>query len=595
MYESFFGFTERPFQLVPNPAYLFLSSSHEEALAHLRYAASQGDGFVAITGEVGTGKTTLCRAFLDTLGPEAEVAYIFNPRLTPVQLLKSVNEELGLPAEAESTQELIPHLNHFLLQKKSEGQTVLLLIDEAQNLSRETLEQLRLISNLETRTSKLIQIILVGQPELRELLNSPAMRQLNQRITLSFHLAPLTFAETRDYIQHRLWVASRQAKSIITPWACYAMYRFSRGIPRLINMACDRALLTAFGSGNTKVTFTAARRAIRELHLRNHFRPGFFSLKTRPWLPAGLAFVLITLSVSPYTLFPDPYTESEKPPTHIQKIAQPDPQEAETIAGPAPPRNQRQETVLTSTLQRSGQHAQPDPVSTLTSPPNMPTSPADYLRESDPLQSRQSAVQAILSQWGGQTEISPQENITDPETFFRASGAQNGLLTLRIQDGIGLLKKLNLPAILECTPPQGTEPVYMALTAVRDDRLIFEMPHLELTIQASEQELDGHWQGVAYILWKNVYHLEGTLPRDHSKKSLINLKQLLREIGFHNLGQNPAFDAQTRKAVQRIQARHGLQVDGLVGPRTKIALYNELPNLQLPHLISTRKEGTAPQ
>lgn len=265
MYKNFFGFKERPFQLVPNPAYLFLSRSHEEAIAHLSYAVSQGDGFVELTGEVGTGKTTLCRAFLENLDENTEAAYIFNPKLDAIQLLKTINDEFGIRSDGDNIKDLIDTLNAFLMEKKSEGRKVILVIDEAQNLSKEVLEQLRLLSNLETTTSKLLQIILVGQPELGEMLDSQDLRQLGQRITLSCHLNPLTFKETREYVRHRIHVASQKTAVKFTWPALGAIYKYSGGIPRLINIACDRALLTAFGLNQKKITGSIARASVREL------------------------------------------------------------------------------------------------------------------------------------------------------------------------------------------------------------------------------------------------------------------------------------------------------------------------------------------
>jgi len=200
MYNKFFGFKEKPFKLVPNPEYLFLSKSHEEALAHLSYAIYHGEGFVEIIGEVGTGKTTLCRVFLENLDKSIEAAYIFNPKLDALQLLKVINDEFGIDSSPDNTKDLIDILNSFLIEKKSSGQKVLVLIDEAQNLSLEVLEQLRLLSNLETTREKLLQIILVGQPELGEMLASHKLRQLGQRITINCQLTPLSYAETRDYI-----------------------------------------------------------------------------------------------------------------------------------------------------------------------------------------------------------------------------------------------------------------------------------------------------------------------------------------------------------------------------------------------------------
>jgi general secretion pathway protein A len=178
MYQNFFGFKERPFQLVPNPAYLFLSPSHEEALAHLTYATSQGDGFVVVTGEVGTGKTTLCRAFIESLDDQTEVAYIFNPKLTAIELLQTICDEFGIQTSADTTKAIIDAFNAFLMEKKSQGLQVLLIIDEAQNLNHDVLEQVRLLSNIETNTEKLLQIILVGQPEMADLLDSYELRQL---------------------------------------------------------------------------------------------------------------------------------------------------------------------------------------------------------------------------------------------------------------------------------------------------------------------------------------------------------------------------------------------------------------------------------
>ncbi|MEJ2166917.1 MAG: AAA family ATPase [Desulfobacterales bacterium] len=268
MYENFFGFKEKPFKLVPNPDYLFLSKSHEEALAHLNYALSQGDGFVEITGEVGTGKTTLCRAFLENLDDETIAAYIFNPTLGPTQLIKTICDELSLTCDTDSIKDLIDNLNNFLMRAKTLRKKVILLIDEAQNLSKNVLEQLRLLSNLETNKEKLLQIILVGQPELSDILDSHELRQLGQRITLRYRLSPLTARETVDYIQYRINKASQRSGIKFERPAFRLIYRYSRGIPRVINIACDRVLLTAFGLSKHKITGGIARDAISELKNR---------------------------------------------------------------------------------------------------------------------------------------------------------------------------------------------------------------------------------------------------------------------------------------------------------------------------------------
>jgi len=267
MYNQFFDFKERPFKLVPNPEYLYLSRIHEEVLARLNYAVDYGEGFVAITGEVGTGKTTLCRMFLENLDENTEAAYIFNPKLDVLQLLKSINDEFGLPStDTDSIKTLIDRLNAFLLDMKAQDRRVLLLVDEAQNLSVDVLEQLRLLSNLETTTSKLLQIILVGQPELGALLESDALRQLNQRITLSCHLIPLTLEETREYIRHRIHIASRKPGLAFSAAAYRSIFKYSGGVPRLINIACDRSLLTAFTRGKHGITNDIVKQALQELN-----------------------------------------------------------------------------------------------------------------------------------------------------------------------------------------------------------------------------------------------------------------------------------------------------------------------------------------
>ncbi|MEZ4567337.1 MAG: AAA family ATPase [Desulfobacterales bacterium] len=217
MYTQFFGFKERPFKLVPDPDYLFLGKTHEEALAHLRYAVGQGEGFVEIIGEIGTGKTMLCRTFLEGLGPDVESAYIFNPRLDALDLLKAVNDEFGISAAHDSIKALVDELNTFLIEKKAAGRSVVLVIDEAQNLSRDVLEQIRLLSNLETTKDKLLQIVLAGQPELGVMLDSYDLRQLGQRISLSCRLSPLTYAETKAYIAHRVGVAALKPMTVFFP------------------------------------------------------------------------------------------------------------------------------------------------------------------------------------------------------------------------------------------------------------------------------------------------------------------------------------------------------------------------------------------
>src|SRR6201996_8599317 len=271
MYLSFFGLSEKPFAITPDARYLFLSERHAEAIAHLLYGINEAGGFVQLTGEVGTGKTTVVRSLLAQTPKDAEIALILNPRITAPEFLLTICEELGIgvPDNAtESLKDLVDILSHYLLRAHAAGRRVVLVVDEAQNLAPAVLEQVRLLTNLETNTQKLLQIILIGQPELRELLARNELRQLAQRITGRYHLNPLTLAETAAYVRHRLRVAGATA-DIFTPAALREVHRLSRGVPRLINVLCDRALLGAYTQDRHQVGASFVRRGAIEVFGRH--------------------------------------------------------------------------------------------------------------------------------------------------------------------------------------------------------------------------------------------------------------------------------------------------------------------------------------
>ncbi|MDA8431047.1 MAG: AAA family ATPase [Geobacteraceae bacterium] len=269
MYRDFFGFSEKPFTITPNPHFIYLSGNHREAFAHLLYGIDSHAGFIAMTGEVGTGKTTVLRTLLTQLDPEKYCsALIFNPCLSGDQLLASICREFGVDADAHHSYGYLDALNHFLLEQHSAGKTVVLVVDEAQNLAPDVLEQVRMISNLETECDKLIQIILAGQPELDDVLQRRDLRQLSQRITIRCRLTPMNRRDTGDYIRHRLRVSGCRLPALFTSGAVKRIYRFSRGVPRLINILCEQALVLAWTQESSTVTSAIASRVIGVTQLR---------------------------------------------------------------------------------------------------------------------------------------------------------------------------------------------------------------------------------------------------------------------------------------------------------------------------------------
>jgi general secretion pathway protein A len=265
MYEEFYGLQAPPFSITPDPRYLFFSRRHREAFEHVLFGIRQRKGFIQLTGEVGTGKTTLCRAVLEELGDSCDTALILNPVMSGIQLLRSILRELGLSDRGNDRVRLTQRLNEHLLARAGAARDVVLLVDEAQDLSDDLLEEIRLLSNLETDDRKLLQIVLVGQPELRDRLDRPELRQLKQRILVRYHLGPLTRAETLAYLQHRLAVAGSNGRPTFSRGAVLLIHHHSRGVPRLINAICDTTLLAGYVEGVDRLLWRHVRRAVREL------------------------------------------------------------------------------------------------------------------------------------------------------------------------------------------------------------------------------------------------------------------------------------------------------------------------------------------
>ena len=593
MYNRFFGFTERPFRLVPNPAFLYLSRIHEEVLAHLNYAAAYGDGFVEITGEVGTGKTTLCRMFLENLDENTEAAYIFNPKLDVLQLLKAINDEFGIASDTDSVKALIDRLNTFLLEQRAKDKRVLLLIDEAQNLSPDVLEQLRLLSNLETTTSKLLQIILVGQPELRELLDTGALRQLNQRITLTCHLVPLTFAETRAYIRHRIHVASRNPGLEFSAGAFRSIFKYSGGVPRLINIACDRALLTAYTRNKHRITNPIVKRALRELNPKTTRAAKPMLLREK--LTLGLLFllVLLVLAVAAGNIFFNPLQNRAAEPLVHHKIQdRPTLSAAETSSAPQAepevkadadaPRKEEStaDRAATAATEPSPAPTTPQPAPSAEPRPQKSELP-QVIAALNAMKSRAGALKAVMSAWNMKMDPGP-EAVFDGDTYFRLSARQSNMEIIQTTGNLNLIRNLNLPAIVEFPHPDGIGVCYLAVTSMRADEV--QLSDGEKKYSVPSTVMESMWNGRVHILWKNYFNYTGVVPINAPGDVILNLKEHLKALGFPVGEMNATYDGVTRETIERIQAQHGLEVDGMVGPQTKIVLYNDDETLEIPRL-----------
>jgi general secretion pathway protein A len=265
VYLEYYRLSHAPFDITPNPRFLFHSTKHREAFNHMLYGIRERKGFVQLTGEVGAGKTTLCRALLEQLDSNFSTALILNPVLSADELMQAIATEFGLNVKGRDRLETVSIIGEFLLKQIEQGKETVLIIDEAQGLTEDLLEQVRLLSNIETDDRKLLQIVLMGQPELRERLNSPRLKQLRQRITVRFHLAALTRVEVVQYIQHRLHISGANGVPFFTPAALWRVFNYSKGVPRLVNAVCDKALLASFVARSERVTFWMVGRAIREL------------------------------------------------------------------------------------------------------------------------------------------------------------------------------------------------------------------------------------------------------------------------------------------------------------------------------------------
>ena len=533
MYLTFFGLNEKPFAITPDPRYLYLSERHAEALAHLLYGINEAGGFVQLTGEVGTGKTTIVRSLLAQTPKNAEIALILNPKMTAPEFLLTICEELGIgvPDSAlGSLKDLVDILSHYLLRAHAAGHRVVLVVDEAQNLSPEVLEQVRLLTNLETNTQKLLQIILIGQPELRELLASYELRQLAQRVTGRYHLNPLSRDETTAYVRHRLRVAGATT-DIFSPHALSEVFRLSQGVPRVINVFCDRALLGAYSLDRHRVTTPLVRNAASEVFGRR-FTPHWL-----PWAIAGSLALLLGAALLALWNF-EPWK------------SRPEPQLAHAAAGPG----EAAAAVPKAPLAAAATAA--------AAPPPAPAQLAQLLAQHNAETDPDSAFGKLFGLWGAKYQTST----TDP-----CSQAQSqGLECVAERGSFGQLRLYNHPAILLLTEPNGASH-QVVLTALGDDAATVELGG---THTVGLGELSRYWLGDFVMLWRPANSPVKPLSAGMHGAPVRWLRSSLQHLqGIDSAAPvSDVFDADLTAQVREFQRLHQLSVDGIAGVQTQIAL-----------------------
>ena len=552
MYTSFFGLIEKPFAITPDPRYLYLSERHAEALAHLLYGINEAGGFIQLTGEVGTGKTTIVRTLLSRVPQHADVAVILNPRVTATEFLLTICEELGLgldEADRSSAKEMVDALNRRLLAAHSDGRRVIVIVDEAQNLSADVLEQVRLLTNLETATHKLLQIILIGQPELRELLDRSELRQLAQRITGRYHLNPLSKLETQEYVRHRLRVAGA-AGEIFTPAALREVYRLSSGIPRVINVCCDRALLGAYTLERRKVTPALVRRAASEVYGRR-FAPLWLGWVAGAITLAGVA-VMVYAGITVWHNPPLGLRPATKTPTL-------------TPAAAARAEHSPVATAAAATTAAAAAPAdKPPPLQALLASNTADTSDA-------------AAFRRLLSLWG--TAMAD-----DHDPCGQAQKA--GLACLDQRGSWAQVRALNRPAILTLSDDRGQR-YRVVLSALDDSYATLDLG--EHNVRVPLDELSRDWFGEFTLVWKPKTPRTRQLSLGMRGDEVRWLRRSLNAL--HGAASDPdaddIYDQDLAIAVQNFQREHRLNVDGIAGLQTQVVLDTALAEPGSPLLMQS--------
>ncbi len=644
MYTAFYGLREKPFALSPDPRFLYLAGSHREALAHLLYGIEQGEGFISVTGEVGTGKTTLCRTLLERLEGDVELAFLFNPSRTALELLQSICAEFDLPAEGLARRTLMTQLNNFLVEQKQNGRRVLLIIDEAQTLSDNTLEQVRLLSNLETSSEKLIQILLLGQPELDRKLDGQGLRQLRQRISVRWKLDPLSADETRAYVRHRLSVAAGEPKNLFSEASLRDIHARTGGIPRLVNQLCDRALLAGYADRVAEIGPRLIRTAAAEIpdaqYPRERRQSGsgaFF----RPWMMMASVVLLISAALaSGLFLGRNRLTDAMqasvfKPSDAGTTLASASRSGSGSVAattaggqvrpsvganatgvassGAGPSVGQLIENIPAAL--REGLHPTPGQlgtydlaaregarVTTSASAPAAAIAPgllAGLLEERAATSALEESYGSALARFG-RSASSTDVRLQDAASL-QASFESSGLFATPFDGGsLSLIRRLEHPVLMPLVPNPGQAGQgaladrpsaapektwrWLVITGFEGDRARVAGLVEGRVVTVPVAEIEAHWLETGIIVWESFAKTPPLLAEGAQGKSVIWLQSALSELRYFTSPMTGLYDATTLSAVAAFQRERGLVADGVAGPLTQIALYGQLSQYPVPRL-----------
>jgi general secretion pathway protein A len=542
MYLDFHGFREKPFNLTPDPRFVFLSKTHKEAFAHLLYGINNRAGFIALTGEVGSGKTTVLRALLSQLDPDHHrTALIFNPCISPTELLQNINREFGIPTNTSNNSTLLDSLNLFLLQQNAAGCTVVLVIDEAQNLEATVLEQIRLISNLETDREKLIQIILSGQPEFVQTLKRNEMRQLSQRINVRYHLQAMDFQDSVRYINHRVEVAGGKSKTIFSRRALKLIYKYSRGLPRLINVACDRALLAGYSRDTARINSRIVAAGIKDMR-RNS---ASYNQKRRLILIPMFVILAALLVVGIYFKWYELIDQFNASHYHVKATEE----------------QAKEEPILTGE--------------------EFSRAMADELGKVSELESARRAFNTLANSWNVQ-HLPENSNLNQLNEMENA--ALNRKLHLyRFSGNLGALLRFDYPAVLELAMPGIPGKRFIPLVGHENEQLLVDPP-IAGRKSLSFSELEKYWTGQGFLLWRDTLNLLANATPGSKGDRIKRLQDLLREAGAYRRPSTGVYDGDTISAVKEFQSSRGIDRDGIVGVQTLMLLYGSIQRFEVPRL-----------